>query len=225
MKRDSHYVLRILTRWTIMTGLLSALMFAAAGTIKLPSIRAYIVTYSALLLVTMLAVDPRLAEERIHPGPAACQSHLQFIAQFFFLLTLTAAAFCAGRMQVLTVALPIRHLGLAIFALGGALQAWAMIANPFFSPTVRFQRERGHVLIDSGPYKFFRHPGYLAMCISVPASPLAIGSWLALFPAAGFIAVIQRRAEIEDQFLRANLPRYAEYARQVHSGLPLVRSM
>ena len=64
-----------------------------------------------------------------------------------------------------------------------SIQTWAMTANPFFSPVVRIQHEHGHRLIDSGPYRFVRHPGYLAMCIAAPASAAAIGSWAGLFPA------------------------------------------
>ncbi len=99
-----------------------------------------------------------------------------------------------------------------------------MIRNPFFSPVLRIQSEHGHHLGESGPYRFVRHPGYLAMTISIPASAVALGSWLALIPATGFLLVIQHRATIEDKFLRLHLPGYAEYAQRVPSGLPLTRS-
>ncbi len=60
-----------------------------------------------------------------------------------------------------------------------------------------------------------RHPGYFAMLIGVPASAIALGSWIALIPASGFVLVILRRARLEDQFLKANLPGYIEYANRV----------
>jgi len=85
---------------------------------------------------------------------------------------------------------------------------------------VRLQTERGHRVIQHGPYRFMRHPGYFAMCAAVPTSALAIGSWLALAPAAGFIAVIIRRAQLEDEFLTTNLRGYKTYAAFVPSGLP-----
>ena len=83
-----------------------------------------------------------------------------------------------------------------------------MIVNPFFSPVVRLQTEFGHRVIADGPYRFMRHPGYFAMLISIPASALAIGSFVALIPAIGFAWVIHQRTQIEDQFLKANLPGY-----------------
>ena len=50
--------------------------------------------------------------------------------------------------------------GLATAVLAAALIAWAMRSNRFFSSVVRIQKERGHTVVDSGPYRFIRHPGY-----------------------------------------------------------------
>jgi protein-S-isoprenylcysteine O-methyltransferase Ste14 len=112
-----------------------------------------------------------------------------------------------------------RWIALATFIFSSSLQTWAMVANSYFSPVVRIQAERGHKLIHFGPYRFVRHPGYLAMCISVSASAVAIGSWLALIPAGAFIAVVYERGKFEEQFLKANLPGYAQYAKTVPSGM------
>lgn len=94
-----------------------------------------------------------------------------------------------------------------------------MIVNPFFSPVVRIQSERGHRVITRGPYRWLRHPGYLAMLIAIPASAIGIGSLIALVPAAGFCLVILRRARREDQILTDNLPGYSEYMLRVRGSL------
>ena len=90
-----------------------------------------------------------------------------------------------------------------------------MAVNPFFSPAVRIQSERGHYVVTRGPYRLVRHPGYLAMLIAMPASALAIGSWLALIPAMAFSGVIVHRARLEDRFLHSHLAGYAEYGNRV----------
>ena len=57
------------------------------------------------------------------------------------------------------------------------------------------------------------------MMVAIPASTLAIGSWLALIPAVGFWFVIVRRAQLEEEFLRRNLVSYVDYMRRVRGGL------
>jgi protein-S-isoprenylcysteine O-methyltransferase Ste14 len=176
--------------------------------------------FSAWLLVTMFAVDPGLAKERAHPGAGAVGGDMQFVSGLLFLFTQVVAAVDAGRMHYSGgVPAGLRFAALAVFGLSGALQTWAMAVNPFFSPVVRLQTERGHRVIRHGPYRFVRHPGYLAMVISMPTSAIAIGSWIALIPAAGFAALVAWRASWEDEFLRNNLPGYDAYTRQVPVGL------
>jgi protein-S-isoprenylcysteine O-methyltransferase Ste14 len=114
---------------------------------------------------------------------------------------------------------PVSMVALAFFAAALAFQMWAMIVNPFFSPVTRIQAERGHHVVTRGLYRFLRHPGYVGMLIAIPASAIAIGSWLALIPAGGFCAVILRRARGEDEFLKRNLPGYRDYTRHVLGGL------
>jgi protein-S-isoprenylcysteine O-methyltransferase Ste14 len=51
--------------------------------------------------------------------------------------------------------------GAVVFAAGMGSYAWAMMANAYFSCTVRIQSDRGHAVCSTGPYRFVRHPGYL----------------------------------------------------------------
>ena len=99
----------------------------------------------------------------------------------------------------------------AVFIAANALQIWAMAVNAFFSTALRLQAERGHQLVRHGPYRYVRHPGYLAMLLIVPSTAFALGSKLALLPAAMYGALILFRAAREDRFLLRNLPGYADY--------------
>jgi protein-S-isoprenylcysteine O-methyltransferase Ste14 len=173
-----------------------------------------------MLLITMLTVDSGLARERAHPSQGAKDTRVRFAAGFLFLVTVGFAAMDVGRVhQSDTVPVPMSMIALAVFVAALAFQMWAMTVNPFLSPVVRIQAERGHYVISRGPYRWLRHPSYLAMLIAIPASALAIGSWLALIPAAGFCAVIMRRARMEDDFLKRNLPGYREYIQRVPASL------
>ena len=85
---------------------------------------------------------------------------------------------------------------------------------------VRVQRDRGHRVIDTGPYGWSVIPGYAGLILSVPFSGLALGSWLAA--AAGLIisALMLRRVMFEDAFLRENLEGYAAYAARADRLVP-----
>ena len=72
-------------------------------------------------------------------------------------------------------------MSLLIAGLAGL--TWAESVNKFFEPTVRIQTERGHTVIDTGPYAIVRHPGYVAASLLVLGMPLSLGSLWALIPA------------------------------------------
>ena len=220
LKRDRSHILRVTARWALLSSALAVLLFLAAGTTEIPGLRTYLFVFSSLLLITMLAARPDLVEERFHPTEGNLDAGGSLASGFLFLVTLTAAALDVGRLHASdTVPRSIRMAALVTFAVATLNQTWAMAVNPFFSPIVRIQSERGHHAVTGGPYRFIRHPGYLAMLISVPASALAIGSWFALIPGLAFSAVITKRAAIEDRFLKLNLAGYPTYALRVRSRL------
>lgn len=210
---------KLLARWVVLTISISLLLFVAAGTRRLPSLQSYLATFAAFQLATMLAIDPGLAKERSSTFEKKGTSG-RFAASLSFLATLTVAAFEVGRIHWLhSVPLDLRRTCLVLFAGAMALEMWVMIANPFFSPEIRLQSERGHKLVADGPYRLLRHPGYLAMLVAVPASALAIGSWLALIPAAAFCLTILKRVAAEEEFLPQRLAGYGEYMGRVRGRL------
>jgi len=170
--RDRSYLARTVGRWALLTLSFAFLLFFAAGTTQIASLRAYITTFSGLLLVTMLAVHPDLAQERVHAHEGALDSGARLASGFLFLLTVTAAALDLGRLhETDTVVANVRLAALLVFSAAVAFQAWAMIVNPFFSPVIRFQGERNHRVITRGPYRLLRHPGYFGMVVAIPLRP------------------------------------------------------
>jgi protein-S-isoprenylcysteine O-methyltransferase Ste14 len=118
-------------------------------------------------------------------------------------------------------ALPLAvHLGgIALFVLAWVVFLWAMACNPFFSESVRIQP--GHRVAASGPYRLVRHPGYVGALLQYISTPLVLGSWWALIPAALAVAGYVLRTALEDQTLCRELPGYADYAARVrHRLLP-----
>jgi protein-S-isoprenylcysteine O-methyltransferase Ste14 len=109
--------------------------------------------------------------------------------------------------------------GLVIFAVGWGLGAWARSVNPFYSPFVRIQEERGQRVISGGPYAIVRHPGYLGFLLVAIAGPLALNSLLSFIPALIYLATTIRETAMEDQMLRDELAGYADYTAKVRYRL------
>ena len=84
---------------------------------------------------------------------------------------------------------------------------------------VRIEDDRGHHLVDHGPYARVRHPGYGGMLLAFATLPLALGSWWTFLPIIVPLAFGLRRVWIEDRFLSTNLPGYREYATRVRFRL------
>ena len=110
-------------------------------------------------------------------------------------------------------------LGLAIFVPGWALAIWSMVANPFFEKTVRIQTDHGHRVIDTGPYAYMRHPGYVGFSGWMLSTPLLLASTWAFVPALITVVLLVIRTALEDRTLHAELPGYAEYASRVRFRL------
>jgi protein-S-isoprenylcysteine O-methyltransferase Ste14 len=109
--------------------------------------------------------------------------------------------------------------GFCLVALGNALASWAFLSNRFFSGVVRIQKERGHVVVDSGPYRIVRHPGYLGGIISDIGSVFLLGSYWALIPAALTIAAMGIRTYLEDMTLMKELSGYPEFSEKTRFRL------
>ena len=73
-------------------------------------------------------------------------------------------------------------IGYVLLIAGLAGLTWAS-GQQFFEPTVRIQADRGHTVVDTGPYAIVRHPGYVAAGLLVLGMPLALGSYWAMIPA------------------------------------------
>jgi protein-S-isoprenylcysteine O-methyltransferase Ste14 len=113
-------------------------------------------------------------------------------------------------------------LGAGLYLSNQLLITWAMTVNAHFEKSVRLQTDRGHKVIDTGPYRFIRHPGYAATIFGfVSSPPLLLGSWWAFVPAGAAALILVIRTALEDRLLRRELPGYEAYARRVRFRLLL----
>jgi protein-S-isoprenylcysteine O-methyltransferase Ste14 len=113
----------------------------------------------------------------------------------------------------------VKILAFVMIFLGYGFSAWALIANRFFSGTVRIQTERGHHVVSTGPYRFVRHPGYAGGLLGYVFIPLLLDSVWAFVPAVLLGIVMVIRTALEDKTLQAELPGYREFAQKTRYRL------
>jgi protein-S-isoprenylcysteine O-methyltransferase Ste14 len=193
--------------------------FGSAGRWDLPLAWVGLGIYASFMVVAQITMDPELRRERLKPAPGGIDRQIRVAILPFLVGCWVAAGLDIRWHGAEAVPRGWRVLALAGLAASLGLVLWAVTQNRFFSPIVRIQTERGHCLITSGPYQWIRHPGYLGSAASAPCVVVALGSWWALLPAAGFVAVLIRRTFLEDRFLHRELPGYLEYARRVRYRL------
>jgi protein-S-isoprenylcysteine O-methyltransferase Ste14 len=113
----------------------------------------------------------------------------------------------------------VQIAALAVGLLGVSLVVWAMAANRYAAVYARIQKERGHTVVTTGPYRFVRHPFYIGTITFSLTIPVVLGSPWALIPGglAALLFIVKTAAE--DRMLRKGLEGYREYAGQVRYRL------
>jgi protein-S-isoprenylcysteine O-methyltransferase Ste14 len=185
------------------------------------------------LLILAAGIGGRLWAELRHPGLTAERQNLEKIqnAKAWDKVLAPLMAVSVVYPMVIVAGLDHRYnwspefplwlsvIGFIVIAFGYAFAASAVVENRFFSSVVRIQTERGHVVCDTGPYRFVRHPGYAGNIPPLFGIVLALGSVWTLIPAAVAIIITVIRTALEDQTLQEELPGYRDYTQRVRYRL------
>lgn len=182
---------------------------------------AVLVTAYAVSAAVLAYINPVIYRARsgFHPGTMGWDKRILAVMLPLMVSILPVAALDAGRFHWTRVPLWLTLAGYAAMIGGIALTAWAQSVNPYFEPGVRIQRERGQHVIDTGPYRIVRHPGYSAAIMLFFGMALALRSIVALAPATFAALMLIVRTRWEDRLLMAELPGYQSYSRQVSARL------
>ncbi len=202
----------------------AAIIFWPAGRIDWVEGWLYLGLLTVTLLINLLylrRVNPEVIEHRLRLGKGTKlwdKIWFAFVTPVFVAIYVVAGL-DAVRFEWSAMSSWLWPLGLALWLLAIALITWSMGVNPFFEKTVRIQTERGHRVIDTGPYRFVRHPGYLGFFGWSLSTPLLLGSWWAVVPALLTILALVIRTTLEDRTLHKELTGYRDYARRVRYRL------
>jgi protein-S-isoprenylcysteine O-methyltransferase Ste14 len=96
----------------------------------------------------------------------------------------------------------VRWLGVALFAIGGALRLWPVfVLGHRFSGLVAIQP--GHTLMTTGIYSVIRHPSYLGLLVNAFGWALAFRSGVGVLLAALNIPLLLARIRAEEALLQS----------------------
>jgi protein-S-isoprenylcysteine O-methyltransferase Ste14 len=93
------------------------------------------------------------------------------------------------------------------------------VVNKYLAAVVRVQNGRAHQVITSGPYRYVRHPMYMAIILMILAIPPALGSFIGLIVLGLITIIFIIRTHLEDKTLQLELPGYLEYTKKVRYRL------
>jgi protein-S-isoprenylcysteine O-methyltransferase Ste14 len=209
----------------LFTLILAVLLLVSAGRVSWGMAWVYICVYAAgtaLTTLIMLRFQPDLLTERSQAKQDA-KPWDKVLAPMMAGVCPAATVVVAGIdvrfswSPPIPVVVQIVAITVAVWA--HLLLSWAMVTNNFFSAIVRIQKDRGHHVVTTGPYRYVRHPGYVEILVFALATPLILGAFWAYIPAALTLCAGIIRTMLEDAALQEELPGYKDYAIQVRYRL------
>lgn len=215
--KQRRTVARRVVQVAIMLLVFAASLFLASGQWDWTAAWVFLGLYVAMIGANALFMDRELAAERAQIGEGT-KDWDRVLSGLSLLLWTPGALIVSGfdRRYGWTEVSPwLRLVSLGMLIAGHVLSTWAMTTNRFYSGTVRIQKERGHAVVSTGPYRFVRHPGYVSYLLLALATPLWLNSLWGLIPSLlGAVAIVFRTA-LEDRTLREELEGYEVYAQRV----------
>jgi protein-S-isoprenylcysteine O-methyltransferase Ste14 len=163
-----------------------------------------VITLYALWIASEFKVTTSSASQDRSSDRYTCETYAS--ARFLMMMAaLGCEPIWSNRLQAW---LPI---GLALFAIGVALRAWAIrTVGQGYSHRVR--TPQAQFIVSAGPYRYVRHPAYAGMLlahIGVLVLFFNVFALLALF--AGLVPALMHRIRVEEQHL-LSIPEYSAFA-------------
>jgi len=209
--------------------ILGVLIFLPAGDIRWSKGWLFLLVFFALTVPSVIYLwrtNPEIFIARSKVARAGTKRWDEPMMALLF-CSLTAifivAGFDAGRFHWSSVPTWLTVLGYLLLSVCFFISVWAESVNKFAEPSVRIQSDRGHRVIDTGPYALVRHPMYSSALFLCAGVPLALGSFWALIPGAVTTLVLVVRTILEDRTLHKELEGYKDYAARVpHRLIPWI---
>lgn len=216
-KSNRKYIILRIFQIIIPLILMTALGFIFAGTLQWIYGWIYLGAYLVMLLISFSIIRkyPEVAVERAkkHENVATFDKIYGFITAILYIgmIVLGGLDF---RFKLSNVSMILTIIAFPLYWLFSLAFTLAMRENRHFERYVRIQAEREHQVVQTGPYRIVRHPGYIGMILQNLVFPLMIGSLYVYIPVVIVILLTIWRTAREDAYLQKNLPEYQEYTQK-----------
>jgi len=204
---------------------LGLVLFGAAGTLAWAPGWIFLVLYlgfSVITLAWMVRHDPGLLQERMTlfgSGQPEWDRAFVIVAAVVLVAWFVLMPLDAERLRWSHVAAWLQVAGGVVVVASLVLFFLTFRENSYSSPAVRVQRERGHRVVSSGPYRYVRHPLYSGVVLFVLGTTLLLGSWTGFLLGVVIVAMVAWRAVREERTLREGLDGYEDYMSRVRFRL------
>lgn len=215
-------ILNLILQTIAWFGFMGVIIFGAAGTMHYTGGWLYLGEMVALSVVFGaygVRVDPALLRERLKPPVQKDQPLADKLVLIPILLLVFAGmgfmAADAARWHWSMMPPYVQWAGCGLLLAAFLFMYWTMRTNSFAAPVVKIQKDRGQVVITTGPYAVVRHPMYFGALFYFAGTSLVLGSWWGLATVPIFTLLLGIRIGIEEKALRTGLEGYDDYARRV----------
>jgi protein-S-isoprenylcysteine O-methyltransferase Ste14 len=162
-------------------------LFLAAGTVGWPAGWAFLVLFFGFVVALslwLLRHNPGLLTERMtgvgKPDQEAWDKVFYGLANLVFLAWLVLMPLDALRFHWSQMPAWLQVVGVLPLLCSFALFFLTFRENPYLSPAVRVQTDRGQTVVSTGPYHYVRHPMYGAVIPYAVGTTLLLRSWYGL---------------------------------------------
>ena len=187
--------------------------------------------YSILVAYLILIVYYAITESRRRGQPAATlkggafdQASTRLLSLALFInIILVIVANALSYFQLGPMADLIGWIGIAVMLCGITLRVCAsQTLGRFYTRTLRVSE--GQRVVQDGPYKYVRHPGYLGTILLWVGAGLATVNWIvAVLVTFTFVAAYRYRINAEERMLVASFgEQYAAYKEHTWRLIPFI---
>lgn len=117
---------------------------------------------------------------------------------------------------------PVQAWAWWAIGLSGMVGLWALEANRPGNFNIRPTPHANGKLVAHGPYRWVRHPMYTAVSLAGLGCPLALNSVLAWLLWAVLLLVLLVKALLEERWMAALHPSYAQYQARTRRFIPFI---